>query len=77
MNEREIREMQRRIDEGIRLAQQRLWERAGREGRSLVVEGRSLVVMQDGKLREIIPEAKSDIAPSPISSDPLQAHTAR
>ena len=37
----------------------------------------SLVVMQDGKLREIIPEAKSDIAPSPISSDPLQAHTAR
>lgn len=70
MNEREIREMQRRIDEGIRLAQQRLWERAGREGRSLVV-------MQDGKLREIIPEAKSDIAPSPISSDPLQAHTTR
>lgn len=70
MNEREIREMQRRIDEGIRIAQQRLWERAGREGRSLVV-------MQDGQLREIVPEAKSDTAPSPISSDPLQAHTTR
>ena len=70
MNEREIREMQRRIDEGIRLAQQRLWERAGREGRALVV-------MQDGKLREIVPEAKGESTAAPISSDPLQTHTAR
>ena len=28
MSKKEILEMQRRIDEGIRLAQKRLWERA-------------------------------------------------
>lgn len=37
MNEREIIELQRRIDKGILLAQTRLIERAKHEGYSLVV----------------------------------------
>lgn len=37
MNEREIIELQRRIDKGILLAQSRLVERAKHEGYSLVV----------------------------------------
>lgn len=37
MNEREILELQRRIDKGILLAQNRLIERAKHEGYSLVV----------------------------------------
>ena len=37
MNEQDIREMQRLIDEGIRLAQMRLVERAKHDGFSLVV----------------------------------------
>ncbi|MBP5196224.1 MAG: hypothetical protein J6035_02315 [Bacteroidaceae bacterium] len=37
MSEQDIREMQQRIDDGIRLAQRRLVERARHEGISLVV----------------------------------------
>lgn len=37
MSDQEIREMQRLIDEGIVLAQQRLMERARHDGFSLVV----------------------------------------
>ena len=70
MNDREIREMQRRIDEGIRIAQERLWERAGREGHSLVV-------VQDGKIREIVPEATSGHAGTSVLADPLHQHTTR
>ena len=70
MNEREIREMQRRIEEGIRIAQERLWERAGREGQALVI-------VKDGEIREIVPEAKSGTAPSSTASDPLHQHLKR
>ena len=49
MTEKEILEMQRLIDEGIRLAQERLWERARREHQSLIVA-------RDGKVIELYPE---------------------
>ncbi len=41
-----VEEMQRRIDEGIRLAQERLVRRAKHDGHSLVV-------VRDGKLMEL------------------------
>ena len=53
MTDKEIRRMQRRIDDGIQLAQHRLWERAGRARLSLVV-------CRDGKVIEIVPEGDSD-----------------
>ena len=46
MTDREVEEMQRRIDEGIKLAQSRLCERA-------MHDGLSLVVTRDGKLMEL------------------------
>ena len=49
MTDREIRRMQRRIDEGIQLAHNRLWERAGRTCLSLVV-------CRNGKVIEVTPE---------------------
>lgn len=49
MTEKEVQEMQYRIDEGIRLAQQRLWQRAGHSRQSLVV-------CKDGKIQEVIPQ---------------------
>ena len=46
MTDREVEEMQRRIDEGIQLAQSRLCERA-------MHDGLSLVVTRNGKLMEL------------------------
>ncbi|MCF0197456.1 MAG: hypothetical protein HUK03_09585 [Bacteroidaceae bacterium] len=44
MNEKEIFEMLRRIDDGIRLAQERLWENARKEHQSLIVVEDGVVV---------------------------------
>ena len=49
MTDKEIRRMQRRIDEGIQLPHHRLWERAGRTRLSLVV-------CRNGKVIEVTPE---------------------
>lgn len=49
MSEREIREMQRRIDKGIALAQERLVERSRLFGSTLVVE-------RNGKVVEVLAE---------------------
>ncbi len=68
MTDKEIREMQRRIDEGIRQAQERLWERAR-------FNRQSLVVVQDGEIREVVPECENNNAPSPTISDPLRTST--
>ena len=46
MTDKDIQRMQRRIDEGIQLAQHRLWERAGRSNLTLVV-------CRNGKVVEI------------------------
>ena len=46
MSEHEVKEMQRKIDKGILLAQTRLIERAKHENLSLVV-------LRDGQVREI------------------------
>lgn len=63
MSEREILEMQRRIDEGIRLAHKRLWERAGSQGQSLVVS-------RGGEIIEMVPEGDRPAVFS-IAGDPL------
>ncbi len=51
MKEREIKEMQRLIDEGVRRAQYRLWQRAG-------AAHQSLVVYRGGKIVEMVPESE-------------------
>ncbi len=48
MTERDIQEMQRRIDEGIQLAHKRLWRRAG-------ILQQTLVVTRDGEILEMVP----------------------
>lgn len=53
MTDKEIRRMQRRIDEGIQLAHHRLWKRAG-------IARQSLVVWRNGKVMEIVPEENAD-----------------
>ena len=63
MNEKEIREMQRRIDEGIRIAQERLWQRASHNRQTLVVA-------REGKIVEFVPNETSQIPPS-AQGDPL------
>ena len=63
MKEKEILEMQRLIDEGVRRAQFRLWQRAG-------VAHQSLVVCRDGKILEMVPEVEQDYADS-SNADPL------
>ena len=63
MKEKEILEMQRLIDEGVRRAQSRLWQRAG-------AARQSLVVCRDGKILEMVPEVEHCIADS-YSGDPL------
>lgn len=63
MTDKEIRRMQRRIDEGIQLAHHRLWERAGRSHLSLVV-------CRDGKVTEVVPEWDGHISPAG-AGDPL------
>ena len=49
MSDREVKEMQRRIDKGILLAQQRLVERAR-------LFGTTLVVMRDGQVMDLSPD---------------------
>ncbi len=63
MSEKEILEMQRRIDEGIRLAQKRLWERARNTQQTLVV-------CSEGEIVEMIPDGSSTSA-NASQGDPL------
>ncbi len=63
MSEKEILEMQRRIDEGIRLAQKRLWERARNTQQTLVV-------CSEGEIVEMIPDGSSTSA-NANQGDPL------
>lgn len=66
MTDQEILEMQLRIDEGIRVAQERLWERAGHDGNTLVV-------VRDGKLQEVAPRSLG-FDPKSREGDPLDKH---
>lgn len=63
MKEKEILEMQRLIDEGVRRAQFRLWQRAS-------AANQSLVVFRGGKIQELIPEAEQDLTDC-NNGDPL------
>jgi len=54
MKEKEILEMQRLIDEGVHLAQYRLWQRAG-------AANQSLVVCRGGKILEMVPEVEQSM----------------
>ena len=55
--------MQRLIDEGVRKAQYRLWQRAG-------AARQSLVVCRGGKIMEMIPDVDQWVEDS-FSGDPL------
>ena len=55
MKEKEILEMQRLIDEGVRRAQVRLLQRAG-------ATNQSLVVYRGGKIMEMVPEVEPCVA---------------
>lgn len=63
MNEKEIIEMQRLIDEGIALAHQRLVARAS-------FDHESLILSKDGKIVEAIPEGLTDAVREKVG-DPL------
>ncbi|HBC28255.1 MAG TPA: hypothetical protein DC006_00920 [Prevotellaceae bacterium] len=63
MTDREIRRMQQRIDEGIRLAHRRLWKRAGHAHLSLVV-------YRDGKVVEVVPDGDDNLC-ADGAGDPL------
>ncbi len=63
MKEQEIIEMQRLIDEGVRKAQSRLWQRAG-------AAHQTLVVCRGGKILELIPDVEQDMSDS-MTGDPL------
>ncbi len=63
MNRKEILEMQRRIDDGIRLAHKRLLERAS-------VTHQPLVVNRDGRIVDFLPESPSS-AVLKTSGNPL------
>ncbi|MBO7119874.1 MAG: hypothetical protein J6W03_06110 [Bacteroidaceae bacterium] len=63
MKEKEILEMQRLIDEGVRKAQYRLLQRAG-------AAGQSLVVCRGGKILELVPEVEPSLSDRD-SGDPL------
>jgi hypothetical protein len=69
MKEKEILEMQRLIDEGVRRAQSRLWQRAG-------ASNQSLVVFRGGKILEMVPEVEHDIVDG-NAGDPLARHKQR
>ena len=65
MKEKEILEMQRLIDEGVRRAQSRLWQRAG-------AAQQSLVVCRGGKILEMVPEVEMEhIVADSSCGDPL------
>lgn len=63
MKEQEIIEMQRLIDEGVRKAQSRLWQRAG-------AAHQSLVVCRGGKILEMVPDVEHPVSDS-SAGDPL------
>ena len=63
MKEKEILEMQRLIDEGVRKAQYRLLQRA-------CAANQTLVVCRDGKILEFVPDMKQAMADT-SSGDPL------
>lgn len=63
MTDQEVLEMQRRIDDGIRLAHKRLWERAGSMCQTLVVS-------REGKIVEMVPDGNSQIVVD-RAGDPL------
>ena len=63
MKEAEIKEMQRLIDEGVRRAQYRLWQRAG-------AARQSLVVCRDGKIVEMVPDSEQKVSDC-AEGDPL------
>lgn len=69
MKEKEILEMQRLIDEGVRRAQVRLLQRAGEANQSLVV-------YRGGKIMEMVPEVESCVADS-NQGDPLARRNRR
>ena len=50
MNDKDIRDMQRKIDEGIVLAHRRLLERAS-------LTGQTLVVPREGRIVNFVPES--------------------
>lgn len=63
MKEKEILEMQRLIDEGVRRAQLRLLQRAG-------AAHQSLVVCRGGKILEMVPDVEQTIQDG-NAGDPL------
>ncbi|MBP5393738.1 MAG: hypothetical protein J6Y59_07985 [Bacteroidaceae bacterium] len=63
MKEKEILEMQRLIDEGVRKAQYRLLQRA-------CAARQSLVVCRNGKILELVPEVEPNMTEG-SSGDPL------
>lgn len=63
MKEKEILEMQRLIDEGVRKAQYRLLQRAS-------AARQSLVVCRNGKILELIPDVELNMSEG-SSGDPL------
>lgn len=63
MKEKEILEMQRLIDEGVRRAQFRLLQRAG-------AARQSLVVCREGKILEMVPKAEPSFTDG-NAGDPL------
>ncbi len=66
MTDNEIREMERRIDEGIRLAQRRLVRRA-------IYDRQALVLSQNGRIVEQIPEGSPDTMRN-SDGDPMQRY---
>ena len=65
MKEAEILKMHSLIEEGVRQAQDRLWQRAGKAHQSLVV-------CRGGKIVEVMPEGQETSAQEGYdSSDPL------
>jgi len=63
MKEKEILEMQRLIDEGVRKAQYRLLQRAH-------ASNQSLVVCRNGKILELVPDVEPNMSESSCG-DPL------
>lgn len=66
MTDNEIREMERRIDEGIRLAQRRLVQRA-------IYDRQALVFSQNGRIVEQIPQGSPDVTRS-SDGDPMKRY---
>ncbi len=69
MKEQEILEMQRLIDEGVRRAQSRLWQRAG-------AAHQSLVVCRGGKILEMVPDVEQGVSDA-SAGDPLARRSLR